>query len=615
MLKNISFSLLVLLVFIFFGGCANQGYPEGGPRDEDPPRMVASSPPLNATNFDGDEIEIEFNELIVLKETMEKVVISPPLNEQPIIQGLGNKVTIIFEEELQPATTYTIDFGDAIRDNNEGNALDGYTFSFSTGETQDSLQISGNLYEADTHTPVEGALVMAHSNHADSAFTNMVPVRVAKTNETGRFVIRNLAEGEYRVFALEDLNRDYRFDQPGERIAWHSELIEPDYEYRERIDSVFTDSADQDTDSATLDTVLVTEELVYTPDSLKLFLFQEDYKEQYLDVRERKERHRLDFVFNRPLEKSLKINLLEPTPGKNDWYIYERSAKHDSVMIWLTDSALISSDSLQVEVTFPVLDSLDNYVDRTDTLQMLHRTRKSRGADTQEEEETKPDPLSVRAPVGAFEIRGTPRLEFPVPLATIDREALELSQLEDTVYFPVEFELEQDSVRIRNYKILHSWEPGAEYEFTIDSAAISDIFGRVNNPVRNTFDIKTEDSYGTLYVEASNFPENALLQVLNREEKVIRKGDVPQNGKLGFRHLKPGKYFIRIVEDENDNKKWDTGDFREGIQPEKVFYYPETIQVRANWDQMVPWDLDEYSISDFVNNNRIEEDNNNSRNQ
>jgi hypothetical protein len=322
MIKNISFVIISIVSLIFISGCANQGYPEGGPKDEDPPRMVASDPPMNATNFEGDEIEIVFNELIVLRDALQKVVVSPPLNNSPTIRGLGNKVTVVFDEELQPATTYTIDFADAIQDNNEGNPLTGFTFSFSTGDTQDSLQVSGHLFEADTHTPVAGALVMAHSNHTDTAFTKTVPARVAKTNEKGEFTIRNLAEGRYRIFALEDMNRNYRFDQPGERIAWHPDLVEPTFEWRDRVDSLFKDSV-------TLDTVLYTKELVYLPDSIQLFLFQEDFEEQYLDSRERQERHRLDFIFNRPLEDSLQVKPISGNTEEDDWFIYERSLRQD----------------------------------------------------------------------------------------------------------------------------------------------------------------------------------------------------------------------------------------------------------------------------------------------
>lgn len=607
MLKNISFFVVVILLFLGFSKCANIGYPEGGPADETPPVMVRSTPPLNATNFDGDEIVMEFNELIVLKDAFQKVVVSPPLNTPPVIRGMGNKVTVSFEEELQPGATYTIDFADAIQDNNEGNVLEGFAFSFSTGETQDSLEVSGHVFDAFTHAPVAGVMVMAHTNFTDTALTNVVPPRVAKTNELGEFTIRNLAGGEYRIYALEDMNRDYKFDQPGERIAWLNEPVEPSFEYRDRIDSLFTDSV-------TLDTVLITKELAYIPDSLKLFLFQEDYKEQYLDSRARKDRHRLDFFFNRSLEKKLEVDVINATPEKENWFVYEGTPQNDTVMVWLSDSSLIARDSLSVEIVYPVLDSLKNFVDKRDTLNMFHRTVEDRRRNRRDDEEktTGVEPLSVRSPGGNLEIGSHPYFNFPAPLADVYLNSIELSVQVDTVYSPVEFDLRQDSVRIRQFMLIHDWQPGTKYQLTVDSAAFRDIYGRVNVPLKGNLTVKREDSYGTLYVDASGMPADAVLQVLDNQESVVRQGILPQNGKLAFRYVKPGKYFLRLLEDVNRNGKWDTGNFREEKQPERMLYYPEVIEIRANWDQMVPWDISEYKVYDFVNRNRVKKNSRNS---
>jgi uncharacterized protein (DUF2141 family) len=602
MFKNISFFLTLVLLVAGLVSCANQGYPEGGPRDETPPRMVSSRPPINAINFDGDKIEIEFDELIVLKEALQKVVVSPPLTKTPTIRGLGNKITVIFDEDLQPGTTYSVDFADAIQDNNEGNPLEGFTFSFSTGETKDTLQISGHVFEANTLTPVAGVLVMVHSNPADSAFTKMVPPRLAKTNEEGAFTIRNLAEGQYRVYALEDLNRNYRFDQPGERIAWLNETVKPSFEYRERVDSLFKDTI-------TLDTVLITQELVYLPDSIKLFLFQEDYKTQYLDTRERKERNRLDFYFNRPLEKPLEVAVINAKPKKDNWFVYERSVRHDSVMIWLADSALISLDSLTIKATYPVLDSLENFVDKIDTLKMFHRTiGEKKKRKRKDEEQLKEEPLVLRSPEGDLDIGATAWLSFPVPVAEIHLDSITVSMLVDSLYQPVEFNVEQDSIHIRNFKIIHDWLPNREYKLDIDSAAFRDIYDRVNRPVSSVFRIKSEDSYSTLYVGVKSMSKFALMQILDSKEQIIRKGRLPENGKLAFRYLPPGKYFLKIVDDIDENGKWDTGKFSEDLQPERVYYYPEVVKLRANWSQEVSWDVDEYPIYEFVKRNRMKKE-------
>ncbi len=598
MLRNILLYLLPLLLGIIVNACASQGYPEGGPKDEIPPRMVRSTPAADSKNFEGGEINIEFDELIQLKDVLQKVVVSPPVEKMPTIVGRSKIVNIKFEEDLQPATTYTIDFADAIQDNNENNPISNFTFSFSTGESMDSLEIAGHLYEAETLTPVEGALVMAHVNHADTAFTNTLPTRVAKTDEFGRFTIKNLANEVYRVFALEDANRNYRFDQPGERIAWSSELIKPSYEYREKVDSVFTDSL-------TLDTVLVSTVLAYLPDSLQLFFFQEDYKSQYLTSRERKVRHRLDFIFNRRLERPLEISMLNVTPSMEQWSIYEHSASNDTVSVWLADSALISRDTLTVRLNYPVRDSLDHLVDQIDTLKLFHFEQATKKKRRKDDEEETVAPLRVVGPDKILNIGARLWIEFPVPLASMDSSALTLSQLVDTLYQPVDFKWQQDSIKIRSYQVLHDWMPGEKYRLEVDSAAFEGLYGLVNKPLKYDIEVKPEDSYGTLYINTLQVDSTWLLQVLNKQEVLQRQGFLPANGKIAFRYLKPGDYWLRIVQDVNRNKKWDTGDFREGLQPEKVFYYPDVISVRPNWDQVVPWDLEAHPNYEFIEKNRV----------
>ncbi len=597
MLKNILYCLFPGLLGGILSGCASQGYPEGGPKDETPPYMVSSTPAADSRNFKGTVIEIVFDELIQLNEVLQKVVISPPVEKTPAITGRGRMVQIKFDEELQPGTTYTIDFADAIRDNNENNPLTDFTFSFSTGESRDSLQIAGHLFEAATLTPVKGALVMAHVNHNDSAFTNMVPPRVAKTDEMGRFTIKNLSHQVYRVFALEDVNRNFRFDQPGERIAWHPQLVEPSFEYRQRIDSLFTDSV-------TLDTILVTKELVYIPDSLQLFLFQEDYKEQYLTSRERNVRNRLDFIFNRPLAKLPEISMVNAQPSLDKWYIFEHSANRDTVAVWLTDTTLIARDTLTVKLSYPMKDSLNNLVLKADTIKLFHFERSERKKRRKDDQEEAVEPLSVTGPPKSLEIGANLWLDFPVPLASADTSAMKLYQLADTVYNPVKFSWMQDSIKIRSYKVVHPWQPEEKYRLLIDSAAFTGIYGLVNKPLKYDFDIKAINNYAILYVHVLQADSVMLLQLLNRQEVPVKQGYLPANGKIAFRYIKPGDYFLRIVEDVNKNGKWDTGNFKEGRQPERVSYFPDAISLRANWDQLVTWDIPAHPVYEFVEKNR-----------
>jgi uncharacterized protein (DUF2141 family) len=583
-------TIILALISGVFGGCASTGYPSGGPRDEQAPEMVHSTPDQGALSFLGDEIRVEFDEIIQLSDIFQKLMVSPPVNEPPVVTARGNTMLVRFQEELQANATYTLDFGDAIRDNNEGNILENFTFSFSTGEYIDSLTISGHLFNASDLAPVADALVMVHTNLADSAFRKQVPIRVTRTNSIGRFSIQNLAPGEYRLFALEDANRDFKYDQPGERIAWRTELVSPYVGFHERVDSISSDSA------------IVVQEQAYLPDSLQLFIFQEDNVEQYMVDNQRPSRNRVDFVFSRPLLRPLELRL--PDHTLENWFVYEPTMGRDSVTLWLTDSTLIQSDSLMMQVRYPVLDSLKELSWQTDTLNAYFFDtpvveRRSR-RQSEEEAIVEVPSLAINGLKGSLEILEELSMTFPTPIASFEQEAIRMYHMVDTIPESIDFDLVQDSVRIRRYVFDFDRSPGETYFVEIDSAAFTDIYGWVNVPLKQTVDVKPEDSYGIFYLNINEPKASWLVQVLDGQEKVVRSASVPGNGKIGFRYLKPGKYFVRIVEDINFNGQWDTGNFEADVQPEKLYYYPEEINIRANWDHVVPWDPHTFNIYDFV---------------
>ena len=216
---------LVLVLSIY--SCANMSRPGGGPRDETPPVFVKSTPAPGALNVSKQRVEIEFDEIIQVESPGEKVIVSPPQKDMPEIRALGRKVTVELKDSLLPNTTYTIDFSNSIVDNNEKNPLYSFAYSFSTGPTIDSLQVSGILLNASDLEPVTGMLVGLHSNLDDSAFQKLPLERIASSDELGHFTIRNVAPGKYRLFALKDLNRDYKFDNPSEEIAFFDSIVVP----------------------------------------------------------------------------------------------------------------------------------------------------------------------------------------------------------------------------------------------------------------------------------------------------------------------------------------------------------------------------------------------------
>lgn len=229
-MRNTGLLLAALGMGTLFYSCANMATPNGGPYDEQPPRFVSSTPAPNQTDYKGKKVEILFDELIQIDKPSENVIITPPQMEMPVIRSAGRKVVIELKDTLKPNTTYTIDFTNSIADNNEKNVFENFSFAFSTGDVIDTLEVSGTVLNAENLEPMKGIMVGLHSNLADSAFVSLPFDRTSRTNDKGQFTIRNIAPGTYRLFALNDVNRDYKFDQPGEEIAFLDTLIVPSFE-------------------------------------------------------------------------------------------------------------------------------------------------------------------------------------------------------------------------------------------------------------------------------------------------------------------------------------------------------------------------------------------------
>ncbi|WP_066628263.1 Ig-like domain-containing protein [Labilibacter marinus] len=592
-MRNYILALAALFMLIY--SCANPGYPTGGPKDESVPVVKKSTPPANALNYKEDKVIIEFDEIIKLKDVNQKFVVSPPLKKRPKIEARANKLSVRFDEDevLQDNATYTLDFADAITDNNEGNALESFVFSFSTGEVVDSFAILGNVWEALDLAPIEGAIVLAHKNLNDTAFTHDIPVRLAKTDNTGHFALRNLSPGEYRVYAIEDGNRNYMFDQPGEHIAWIDTIISPSMEYVEMPDSITPDS------------VVFREELVYSPNDLKLFMFKEEETEQYSMGEERKDSNTMAFYFNLPLEE-FNIEPITETPVTEDWAILEPSSKNDTMFIWITDSALYRRDTLKMAYSYMGLDTLDNPALINDTVRMYHfklppqrETRRSK----KKKKKVVPT-LQMGKSSSGVDVYGSFNFIMPTPIKSFNQEGMQLFEQVDTLMEKRDYTFVQDSAFKRRYSVKTKWTPGAKYTLVIDSASIEDVYGLKCDSIGKQFTVKDLDSYGMILLNIGHGGDEWLIQLLNNSDEIIRQKYVPTSGKLAFQNLNPGAYKIKLVMDKNMNEKWDTGNYELKIQPEQVFYYPGKIDLRATWDHVVEWKLEEFDIYDFVEKNR-----------
>ncbi len=603
--KSIIFSQPLSVIVLFLSivySCANQGYPSGGPKDYDPPKVKKSVPENGAMNFKGKELKIEFDEIIKLNDVTNKLVVSPPLKTRPKVTSYAKKLSVTFQEDLQENTTYTLDFADAIQDNNEGNPIPSFVFSFSTGEVVDSFAVLGNVWNAEDLTPVEGTMVMAHKNLADSAFTSDVPVRLAKTDAEGHFAIRNLSPGTYKIYALEDANRNYMFDQEAEEIAWSDSIVSPSMEYVAMPDTIVKG------DSIRKDSVVFHDELVYTPNDIKLFMFKENSKQQYLSSEERTDSNKMSFVFSLPV-KDFKVQPVD-YPDNKIWNVTEPSANNDTMQIWITDSALYKKDTLNIVLSYEGLDTLFNPVLKVDTMLMYHfeigqkkdkkpkKRRKGKETEKEEQETLKLDKLPA-----SVDLYRSFSFTIPTPVKKINKHAIHLFEIQDSIQTLVRTELKQDSLLKRKYSIKPStkWTPGGSYLFVVDSAAIEDVYGLKNDSIGKSFNVQALENYGTLLVTIINPEKDWLVQLIGKNGNVVRQKYIPESGKFAFQYLKPGNYGLKIVVDKNRNGKWDTGNYETKQAPEQVIFCPETYETRANWEiKTDDWDPRTFDIYDYA---------------
>lgn len=569
------------LIGLFLSGilcsCANMASPNGGPYDETPPRIVSSIPLPNATNYKEKKVEILFDELIQIDNPTENVIVTPPQQQVPVIWSAGKKVIVELGDTLIPNTTYTIDFNNSISDYNEKNEFSNYSFAFSTGDVIDSLEIAGVLLNAENLEPMPGITIGLHKNLADSAFMTQPFIRTSRTNDKGRFTIRNIATGSYRVYALNDQNRDYKFDQPGEEIAFLDSVVVPTFELTSRQDTLWKDTL-------TIDTIRTVPYTRFLPDNVILRLFKENYQRQYMLRPERSQANLFSLRFNAPVDTMPAPKLLDATGHGTEWYFTQWGEGGKSVSYWITDSLIWKQDTLHLEVTYPKTDSLNQLQAQTDTLQLLYRhlpqEKKKRKKDEPEPITFLGMTVNVSSTMNLFD---TLSVTFNEPVPELQKEKIRLEKQDaDSMWQAVDFDLRIDSINTLKYGLFRKWDYGEEYRLTIDSASIYSIYGKWNSAFTGSFKLKKEEEYGHLYLNIDGVDAPAFVELLNKSDQPVRKSPFKDGGAL-FMDLPPDTYYARLTMDRNGNGKWDTGFYKGKEQPEEVFYYPGSFKIMENW--------------------------------
>jgi len=582
--------LAVVTVIAALYSCASIGRPDGGPLDETPPRFIGSTPAAGALNNTKTKVSLSFDEFIKLEKANEKVVISPPQVQQPEIKASGKKISVNLLDSLKPNTTYTIDFSDAIVDNNEGNPLGNFAFTFSTGSAIDTMEVSGTLLEASNLEPVKGMLVGMHSNLSDTAFTKLPFDRVARTDSRGHFTIRGVAPGKYRIFGLMDADQNFAFSQKSEALAFNDSLVIPRWEERIRQDTTWVDSL-------TIDTVVERKYTYYLPDNVILRSFKEDLFSQYLVKNERLTPEKFTLYF------AAKADTLPVLKGLNfderDAFIIEKNLTNDTIHYWVKDSLLYKQDTLSLSLNYLYTDTLNQLVPRTDTLNLVAKTvkkavdepkkKKKKKGEEEEPEPTKFLHVSTYIP-STMDVYDYISLSFDEPIASFDSAAIHLKQKVDTLWEDISFTFEQDSLNLRKYNLYYEWEPTREYEFSVDSTAFHGIYGLFTDKIKQNIKVRSLEEYGAIYFNVSGCDSIAFVELLDTQDKVVRKVPVV-NGQADFYFLNPGKYCARLINDTNGNGVWDSGEYDTKRQPEMVYYYPQILEPKANWEVEQTWDV------------------------
>jgi len=519
---------LAISSYLMLNGCASIQQPTGGPKDTIAPKILKEDPKNFSLNFKSSQINIELDEYFKLGNVGKEISLSPDVDKQPDYRIKKKTLNIRLQDTLEANTTYTINFGNAIADYNEGNILKNYVYVFSTGNKIDSLSISGTVINSVTKKPQLDATVFLFPVNRDTLFGKKKAHIFTSTDSSGNFKLKYLKEGTYKVYAVyEKDGGDKIYNSTNEEVAFQEKPIE----------------------------------LKKDVSSIELQLFKEEPKIFRITDRKIENSGRILYTFNQKLEKP-SLRILSPAELEKN-RILEFSKTGDSALIWTKD---LTFDSVQVAI-------LNNNVALDTTV--IRRSKR---------DEYKQDiSVSDNIPGGRIKPGTDFTLTFSAPIGTIDTKKIAL--LQDSV--PIKnFRLEKDTTSTRKYNLKYSYKAEKNYILTIPEGAIKGLYGGKNKKYEKSFQRDVEENYGNITIKFTlqDTTVNQIIQLLNEQEEIIDTRFLKKTTALAYTMFPIGKYYIRVVYDSNNNKKWDTGDVKKSLQPEKIWNSDKEFTLRANWD-------------------------------
>ena len=573
-------SIGFLLSAFLLQRCANVVAPTGGPKDEMPPVVVATTPENHSVNFNSKRIDITFDEYITLENAKQKVIFSPLFDEKADIKLKDRTVVIKFNETLKSSTTYTINFSDAIKDLHEGNVFQDYVYSFSTGETLDTLSVAGRLLSADEKKPIEDAFVSLYYGDYEGLDTlplTQKPDFITKVNKDGYFNISGLPDKKFFVFALKDVNSNYYFDLPNEQVAFLDTLVSP-VPYRplpkHQADSTLQKNSDSLQQISILNDSI---ESVFVDSvsgktfnmearNLTLYMFTEKDTTQTLLEKKLVEEGLLRFAFRQPAENVM-IETPEILPDSFN-IVKIHSSDFDTISWYFTPKV---KDSLWVQIKY------DTIINDSTRYNLVFKEKK--GKKTETIKITDNLVSNGIMPETALTLTfSEPLLDFQLP------DSVLLISDKDSLNEKPVFE-KADEIGFR-YTLKNALEADKEYSIAIPDSVFFSIRQRTNAALNLKFHLAKETEYGNIFITVvppANVPQ-VVVQLLNDKNKVVDTQIITKKQEVEFWYLAPGKYKLKAILDADANGKWSTGNFHRHFLPETIIDYKDELDLKAGWD-------------------------------
>jgi hypothetical protein len=572
------YSFFLILLLFTLDRCANPVTPTGGPRDTQPPINVKCTPSNLSTHFSADEIKIEFDEFIQLKDPDNQIIISPPWLPNIDFKVRGKSIIVILNDSLHANTTYAFNFGDAISDITENNILSNFMYVFSSGSYIDSLSLDGQVIDAVNLTPQKDVLAMLYLDNNDTIPFDSLPYKVkpyylTRTDENGEFSLKNLSDASFKMFALKDINSSFTYDLPDEKIGFLDSLVKGAYKFPVSTDTIKTDTITKIT--LTKDSVSVRAE---EKPLISIRLFQQYDSIQRIMRSDVIQDGQVGLFFRYPIEQPEFIPL-NFTPSA-DWKIEEISRNQDTVFLWVNK---LPNDSLILQVcdNGKIIDTVE--------FDMTKKTEKSKSG-KKEAAVSKKLMIKSNCMGGSLkQFTNDLTLTFSYPLSNYSFSSVSLVDGKDTVKPKIVF---ADSLG-RSILLFHKWKEESKYKVIIPDSTFYGINNITNDSLILDFKTRSAREYGSLKlsIKIKETGANYIIQLLNEKDVILDERRLTGSENIEFNYLDARNYRIKAINDHNKNGRWDTGDYLNKIQPEKVTIFPRMIEIRANWEVEEAWEL------------------------